>query len=117
MLLEGPSTALGTPVRRAPSERMLGDLADFQRRQGDSGKGGSQKPEPHHYLWFAPADQVEMVVDGRASKEPLSPRVFEIAHLKHYAEQLHDKDTADDEKKNFISRNQRAVAHRHTQRK
>jgi len=88
MLLEGPSTALGTPVRRAPSERMLGGLSDLQRRQGDSCKSGGQEPEPHHHLRLAPADQVEMVVDGRASEEPLSPRVFEIAHLKHYAEQL-----------------------------
>ena len=58
--------------------------ADFERGDGDGGEGGSEEPKTDYDLWFTPAGQVEMVVNGGASEKAFTAGIFEIADLQDY---------------------------------
>jgi hypothetical protein len=90
---------------------IIANLTDFEGCQSKRGEGGSDKPETNNDLWFGPAGEVEMVMDGSAAKEAFAAGIFEIANLEYDAEKLYHKDTADDEQENFVSGNKRPVSH------
>ena len=55
--------------------------ADFEGCECDGSEGGGEEPETYDDLRFAPACEVEMMVDGGTSKEAFSAGISEIADL------------------------------------
>src|SRR5439155_1552716 len=77
------------PIRRPPRKRLHRNsngfgiilanentlLPQFQGRQREQRKHQRRDPEPHDYFRFAPAKQLEMMVDGRHSEDALATQL------------------------------------------
>lgn len=71
-------------------------LADFECGECDGSECGGKEPETDDDLWLAPANKVEVMVDGSTSKESLSAGVFEVADLQNHAGKFDNKYTSYD---------------------
>jgi hypothetical protein len=69
-------------------------LSDFECGERDGGECGGEEPKPHDDLGLAPANKVEVMVDGSTSEESFSDGVLEVTDLQDHACKFDNKYTS-----------------------
>src|SRR5260370_9093732 len=90
-------------------------LPQFQRRQSKQRKNQRSDPKPHDHFRFAPAEQFEMVMNGRHAEDALAAQ-FERAHLQTPRNGFQYKNAADEKQQNLLLDNDGDHAQRPAQR-
>src|SRR5204862_4537068 len=76
-------------------------LPQFQGRQREQRKHQRRNPEPHDHFRFAPAKQLEMMVDGRHAEDALAAQL-ERAHLQNHRQGFQHKNSPNEEQQNLL---------------